>query len=451
MFPVSSSLGIWKQETPKNETMHTTAERFTLEKYRTPASRHTCPECGKRREFTRYVDALGVIQFPDYVGKCNREMNCGYHFPPRSYFQQAGIQFDREGNVINPFTRQPATPIKYNSTRISHATPLEGTCISPVIMQRSLADYDNNNLAKFLLGRFGSEISEKVLRHYHVGTSKHWAGATVFWQVDGLGKVRSGKVMLYDSATGRRDKREPFKPTWAHSLLRLPDFQLRQCFFGEHLLTTLPGRVVAVVESEKTALIASIYFAPLGYTWLATGGKSFPALERWEPLRNRKIMLFPDAGLPKGTNTKTPFQEWSEKAGELHRAGFQATVSDLLERRANMEEKENGADLADFLLRFDPKEFQRPQKAVTSATIAPTANLPQPDTLLPGCQIEQYTDRFTGQPFEVVLNENGYPAAWDLPDSQQAALSKMIKAAPTVTELIARFDLKPCLLASENV
>ena len=85
----------------------TTAHRFTLEKYRTPASRHTCPECGKRREFTRYVDTLGEVEFPANVGKCNREMNCGYHYTPRQYFKDAGICFDRQGNIQTGSADEP--------------------------------------------------------------------------------------------------------------------------------------------------------------------------------------------------------------------------------------------------------------------------------------------------------------------------------------------------------
>jgi hypothetical protein len=32
------------------------------------------------------------------------------------------------------------------------------------------------------------------------------------------------------------------------------DFELKQCYFGEHLLEKYPEKPVAVVESEKTAV-----------------------------------------------------------------------------------------------------------------------------------------------------------------------------------------------------
>ncbi len=66
------------------------------------------------------------------------------------------------------------------------------------------------------------------MREYCVGTSKHWPGACVFWQTDINGCVRTGKVMLYDAESGKRVK-EPFNHvSWAHSLMKLPDFSCQR-------------------------------------------------------------------------------------------------------------------------------------------------------------------------------------------------------------------------------
>ena len=63
--------------------------RFILEPYnRYQRNRYTCPSCGKHREFTRYIDTQGAIFFPEYVGKCNRINNCGYHYTPAMYFDE---------------------------------------------------------------------------------------------------------------------------------------------------------------------------------------------------------------------------------------------------------------------------------------------------------------------------------------------------------------------------
>jgi hypothetical protein len=383
----------------------TAAHRFTLEKYHTPASRHTCPQCGKRREFTLYVDARGEVELPANVGKCNREMNCGYHYTPRQYFKDAGICFDRQGNIQ---TGSADAPRRAVSRPQPTAAPVPtASHIDHDIFRQSIAGFERNNFAKFLRSKFGQETADAALTRYYVGTSRHWqdAGATVFWQVDISGKVRTGKVMLYDPDTGKRDKSENRKPTWVHALLRLPDFHLQQCFFGEHLLSSEPGKAVAVIEAEKTAVVASVYFARMNYLWLATGGKNFPPLERWEVLRGRRVVLFPDTGQPKGTDTQTPFERWSAKADELRKAGFQVAVSDLLERRASADEREAGADLADYLLRFDLADFQ-PSAAAPDTTPAPIAK------------------------------------SVTAPKNDRETLARMIQKNPAVTELIARFDLE---------
>jgi hypothetical protein len=86
-----------------------------------------------------------------------------------------------------------------------------------------------------------------------------------------------------------------------------------------------------------------------------------------------------------------------------------------------------------------------PRPSETHAHAAPqppTAHKPAPSALPPGYRRERFTDRETGQPFVVLLNGDGYPATWDLPDEQRENLARMIRKNPAVTELIARFDLK---------
>lgn len=62
--------------------------RFILEPYKGIATRHTCPECHKKRSFARYIDTEGKIEFAPYVGRCNHEQSCGYHFTPKDFFEK---------------------------------------------------------------------------------------------------------------------------------------------------------------------------------------------------------------------------------------------------------------------------------------------------------------------------------------------------------------------------
>ena len=64
--------------------------------------------------------------------------------------------------------------------------------------------------------------------------------------------------------------------TWVHSLLKrngalAQGWDLSQCLFGEHLLARYPDKPVALVESEKTAVVCASINPDC--VWLATGGK----------------------------------------------------------------------------------------------------------------------------------------------------------------------------------
>ena len=213
-------------------------------------------------------------------------------------------------------------------------------------VSQTLHSYHLNNLYLFLRSKFGAEEAERLIGDYRVGTSKHWPGSCVFWQTDINGSVRTGKVMLYDAETGKRIK-QPFNHvTWVHSLLKLPDYNLRQCFFGEHLLPMNRDKPVAIVESEKTAIVASYYLPE--YVWLATGGKhGCFNTDALRVLRSRQVTLFPDLGAT---------QQWREKLPLLKSLGIEANIFNFLEESASDDERTEGYDMADYLLQIEPDQ-----------------------------------------------------------------------------------------------
>ena len=229
--------------------------RFTLEPYKGVSTRHTCPNCHRKSCFAKYIDTEKQISFPDYVGRCNHEQKCGYNYTPKMYFDENPMAKERLSEEFAPMSKP----------RIS--LPPAPSFIEPEIMRQSLKLYHTNKLFQFLSFHFGQEATEELMLRYHVGTSKHWPGATVFWQVDISGRVRTGKVMLYNPENGRRIKKPHNYITWVHSLLKKENFNLRQCLFGEHLLSSDQQRPVALVESEKSALISSFYLPQ--YLWIA--------------------------------------------------------------------------------------------------------------------------------------------------------------------------------------
>ena len=88
--------------------------RYQLERYRGRGTRYTCPQCGRKYTFTRYIDTENNNQYiSDNVGKCNRLDKCGYHYTPKQYFTDNPRK--RNGDVelwkmIGFFNKSTSTP-----------------------------------------------------------------------------------------------------------------------------------------------------------------------------------------------------------------------------------------------------------------------------------------------------------------------------------------------------
>ncbi len=289
--------------------------RFALEK---GGAKYPCPACQQMR-FVRYVDSFAGEQVADEVGRCDREDSCGYHLRPSEYHKQEGTKLT--------YTPRP--------DRKSEPLP-EPSLIDTQIMRASLTRYNENNLCRWLCLVFGEDRAFELTAAYKIGTSKHWPGACVFWQINRDNKIRGGKIMLYNSDTGRRVK-EPFNHIqWAHKVMKIEPYHLQQCLFGEHLLTVDLQKPVAIVESEKTAVVAAGFIPE--YVWLATAGKNNLNRDKLKALQGRRVKLYPDL---------MAYDKWKEIAGGV--SGV--SVSDILERRASEADRAGGLDLADYLLK----------------------------------------------------------------------------------------------------
>ena len=308
--------------------------RLRLEHYTGPASRHTCPSCGHRRCFTRYVDAATGEHLAEHVGRCDRQGKCGHHVKPREYFADGG---ERPADGWTP----PPPPPELPGFRMSRSAV------------RSTMGLDTeSNLLGYLGTVLDPEHVKRTAWEYCVGA---WTapgklqGAAVFWQVDRSGEIRTGKVVQYDPRTGHRVKGAQH---WTHSLAGgIPDgFKLDQCLFGEHLLDKYPNASVGIVEAEKTALIARLFVPDV--LWIATGGLAELKVSKVLPLAGRNVTLWPDLG--------EGFTTWSAKASELEPLFASLVVVDLLECIATAEEEAQGLDLADYLLSRGPVEQPAP-------------------------------------------------------------------------------------------
>ncbi len=57
-----------------------------LQPYKGKATRHTCPACQTKHSFTLYVNGNTHEPIHRTVGKCNREIKCGYHYTPKQFY-----------------------------------------------------------------------------------------------------------------------------------------------------------------------------------------------------------------------------------------------------------------------------------------------------------------------------------------------------------------------------
>jgi len=273
------------------------------------SKKFVCPNCGKRT-FVRFVDNETGNFLAENYGRCDRETECRYYSHPVN-----------EKKHFSTFKIPEVVTTSY---------------INSKLMSQTEIDYNQNNFVSFLLKYFDAKQVGKVLEFYHIGTSKHWEGANIFWQIDNRNRVRTGKIMLYNECSGKRIK-EPYNHVnWAHSVLKLKDYNLKQCLFGLHRINIELSKPIAIVESEKTAIIMSIE-AP-DFLWLATGSKANLKEELLKPLRNRKIILHPDYG---------EFEDWQKVAIQLKAKGYKIAISKLLEQM----ELKRGFDLADYYLK----------------------------------------------------------------------------------------------------
>lgn len=71
------------------------------------------------------------------------------------------------------------------------------------------------------------------------------------------------------------------------------DFHLKQCLFGEHLLSKRPNDIVCMTEGEKSTVICSLIFPQ--FVWVSVGGKQNFKPAMCHALKGRDVIVYPDA------------------------------------------------------------------------------------------------------------------------------------------------------------
>lgn len=241
------------------------------------------------------------------------------------------------------------------------------------------------NLFAYMAREFGKMSAHFIFGVYHIGASKHTDPhgyhANSFPYIDAAQRIVDCKLFHINPTTGSRKTAAPLqswsdkdgKPqelrsSWALAEINrdrrrkgLPQLNRASwCNFGDHLLQERPTAEVALVESEKTALIAALTYPDK--IWIAVGSKNNLTLERSRPYIGRTITIFPDRD---GYNDKPRAdghgidKGWRTIARELAAAGLTVRIDTTTERHEGGEKD----DIADLILRYRHGEQCAPQLA----------------------------------------------------------------------------------------
>ncbi|WP_017732241.1 DUF6371 domain-containing protein [Nafulsella turpanensis] len=342
--------------------------RYILEK---GSKKHLCPECNKRR-FVRYIDTETGGYLPDQYGRCDRESKCSYHLNPYLDGYAKAIKEQEKGNRLE-------FPNKWKPQRrtVKPQSAPEPVFIPVEVFSRTRTGYEQNVFIQNLLTRiaFPFEVQdiEKVISLYHLGTvtDGYRAGAITFPFIDKNGNVRAVQVKQFDEAnhtTGTDFLHSIIEKQHTWNNEPLPEWlkgykkndKRVSCLFGEHLLSKYPHNPIALVEAPKTAIYGTLYFGfpeqPQNLLWFAVYNLSSLNLNKCQALKGRNVYLFPD--LSKGGKA---FELWSRNAKDIQSQlpGTYFKVADFLEQLAPDSDKEQGNDLADYLIKQDWRLFRK--------------------------------------------------------------------------------------------
>ena len=336
------------------------------------AKKIKCPYCQKPKHWQRYIDNETGELLPDSMGRCDNENKCGAWVTPK----ETGYALDvwKQENQNNYTAEKKYST--YTTTKQTKSIPVKPLVYFDKEIYSKVSNpsrYINNIFLQNLINNipypFPREDVYKVASLYQLGTINkgYRAGAVTFPIIDMNGNIRAVQVKQFDetnhtTGTGflhsiiessHNEKGEPL-PEWLQSYIAQE--KRVTALFGEHLIGKYPHHIVAIVEAPKTAIIGSLYFG-LPYqsnmVWVATFGKSYFTIDRLQSLKNRKVFVFPDLSKDGAT-----FREWKEKSEQFEKQlqGSRFAVSDLLENHAEDEDRQNGNDIADVIIKQDWKD-----------------------------------------------------------------------------------------------
>ena len=345
-----------------------TEHRYKLASNKVP--KLNCPYCGAKKHWQRYIDIETGEVLPEHWGRCDNEVKCNEWNEPYKDGYAKAVWEQEQGNKTD---WKPQTP-----KRIKKPVNKPNRAFIPVeVFNCTRAGYEQNTFIQNLLTRvaFPFEVQEieKVISLYHLGTIQNGyrAGANTFPFIDVQGNIRAVQVKQFDEqnhTTGTDFLHSIIEKHHTRNNKPLPEWleaynknEIKvSCLLGEHNLSKYPCNPIALVESPKAAIYGTLYFGfpeqPTNLLWLAVYNLSSLNLNKCKALKGRNVYLFPDL-----SKDGKAFELWSNKAAEIqkHLQGTYFQVSDLLERLAPQQDKEQGKDIADYLIKQDWRLFRK--------------------------------------------------------------------------------------------
>lgn len=312
------------------------SNQFVLERYRSGgANRYTCPFCGQKKCFTRYINVDTGEYVHETCGKCNHENSCPtVHYPPREYFRD-------HPEAERHDTRSGFLGANAGKGRQTYVLPAPTqTEFFPHEWAEEACQRQSTFRKWFESLPFEGERIRQVLSEYLVGATERYTvvegvnvgPAAVFWMIDEQQRVHDAKLIAY-TADGHRVQ------GWGNSMRAICEkakrgpqlLQTEKVLFGLHLLPRYPDKTVFIVESEKSALVCACRYPQ--HLWLATGGCGNLQGAKLRPLTERRIVVVPDSGA---------YDKWSERMKQSGHRHYH--VVDFLEQY------EPNTDIADIIL-----------------------------------------------------------------------------------------------------
>lgn len=330
--------------------------KYILERYKSGGSnRFACPKCGRKKCFTRYVDADTGAYLDESCGKCDHTASCGYHYPPREFFHDHPDRMHSEAYQPEHINGKPLVGMGRRWLEGKKGQPedkkglWEGKLLSsrppqteffPLSWAEDGTDRNSTFRSWFERLPFAQELIHQVLLEYFVGGTSYdiiikgtnYGKAVVFWMIDELLQVHDAKLMAYN-ADGHRVS------GWGNSMRSICEkarvgpqlSETDKVLFGLHLLPYYPQKKVCIVESEKTALVCACQYPQ--HLWMATGGCGNLQAHKLQPLKGRNVMVFPDSG---------EYEKWANCMKKSGIDNYQ--IVDF------MEQYERNTDIADVIL-----------------------------------------------------------------------------------------------------